>query len=87
MKNGMNANDIEKTTFFVCVSALFLFFFFFFFFLSSRAYIIDKHLSLIDIIPIFAAAVFELCFNELLDDAIKIVWYSNKNNFVATCKF
>ena len=46
MKNGMNAIDIEKTTFFGCVFVLFLFF------LSSRAYIIDKHLSLIDIIPI-----------------------------------
>ena len=45
MKNGMNANDIEKTTFFVCVSVLFLLLLLLF--LSSRAYIIDKHLSLI----------------------------------------
>ena len=49
MKNGMNASDNEKTTFFVCV---FVFVLLFFFFLSSRAYIMDKPLSLIDIIPI-----------------------------------
>ena len=64
--NSMNANDIEKTT------RVFLFLFFL---LSSRAYRMDKPLSLIDIIPImysFAAAVFESCFTELLDDAIKI---------------
>ena len=65
MKNGMNANDIEKTH----VICLFLFFL-----LSSRAYIMDKPLSLIDIIPImysFVATVFELCFIDL-DDGIKI---------------
>ena len=57
---------------------MFFFLLFLFFFLSSRAYIIDKHLSLIDIIPILYILQPQClsCFNELLDDAIKIVWYS-----------
>ena len=42
---------ILKRQHFLCVF-LFCSCFFFLFFLSSRAYIIDKHLSLIDIIPI-----------------------------------